>query len=261
MSAANRRARGTRRKRSNGNVDSDFCPTPYDCALACMSLLPIMEGDRVVDAGAGQGVFAQVVHDLYGVPSIAVELYPERYANLAARVQSGVVAELHGQSFLSWSPERKVDWIVGNPPFKLAQRFVEQALFATREGGHVAMLLRHGFAVTDVRADFRRRFPMFRKYDLQTRPSFYSTNAEGTSKSSDATEYALFVWRAGYRGRTINDVLRWNPDGGRGAGREGRFASLVADDIGRIREADWPSYGRAFNEKGVIAPSFIRGVV
>lgn len=245
MSATNRQhspktAKGARqkRKRSNGNEDSDFCPTPYDCARACMSLLPIQAGDRVADFGSGEGVFAQAVHDLHGVSSTAVELYPDRYPLLRGRVLDGVVSEVIGRSALVWHPTPKLDWVVMNPPFKQAQRFVEHAMFCVRPGGHVTALLRHGFCVTAGRADFRRRYPAFRMYDLQTRPSFYSTGKDGDSaKTSDATEYKLFVWRVGYRGREVCDVLHWNPDA------RGSSVEAVDADVARIRALDWPAYG------------------
>ncbi len=244
MSAANRThaAKGggrKKRERSNGNTDSDFCPTPYNCALACMSLLPIRPGDVVADFGSGEGVFAQAVHDLYQVPSIAVELYPDRYPALRSKLEAGVVSEVIGRSALVWHPSPKLDWVVMNPPFKQAQRFVEHAMFCVKPGGHVAALLRHGFCVTAGRADFRRRHPAFRMYDLQTRPSFYSTSKEDSgAKTSDATEYKLFVWRVGYRGREVSDVLHWNPDA------RGSSPEAVVADIARIRALDWAEYGR-----------------
>ena len=41
--------------------------------------------------------------------------------------------------FLEQNVSPVYDWVVTNPPYKLAQDFIEQSLRATKDGGHVAM--------------------------------------------------------------------------------------------------------------------------
>lgn len=229
MSSTGRGKQGKPANRSNGNADSDYCPTPAVCARVLTSLLPIGADDLVVDAGAGQGVFSQAVYDLHGASPRAVDAFADRYPGLHTLKAAGVVREVVKKRFqdLRASRERRPDWIVSNPPFSQAEEFVTHALFLAREGGHVAVLLRHGFLVTADRAHHRRRFPPFRIYDMQTRPQFYGNG-------SDSAEYAWIVYRKGWQGRTISDVLHWNAE---------RYPSQVEDDLRRIRAADWPDYG------------------
>jgi hypothetical protein len=87
---------------------------------------------------------------------------------------------------------RVTDWMITNPPFNLAQRFVEKAFKETREG--VAVLVRLQFIEgvgrynglyadnpPSIIAPFTERVPMFR--------------GRLKKKGSTATAYAWFVWR------------------------------------------------------------------
>ena len=226
----NRQGEAAKPARSNGS-SADFCPTPQVCADSCVALLPILPGDVVVDAGAGDGAFCLSAHRLYGARPIAVERHTEDHPDLLTLRDQGVVSEVIPLRYERWRPaaHQRADWTIGNPPFKLAQLFFEHALYCTKPGGHIAFLLRHGFAVTEERAEIRRRFPIWRKYDLQSRPSFYSAREDG-GKSSDSTEYSLFVWRVCWTGREVTDVFFWNA---------GSHPEQVERDRWRIRSQDW----------------------
>jgi len=243
MSATGRNRAGEAAKpaRSNGS-SADFCPTPQACADSCVALLPILPDDVVVDAGAGDGAFCLSAHHLYGARPIAVERHVDDHPALLQLRDEGVVSEVIPLRYERWRPaaHQRADWTIGNPPFKQAQLFLEHALFCTKPGGHIALLLRHGFAVTEERAELRRRFPTWRKYDLQSRPSFYSSRDDG-GNSSDSTEYSLFVWRVGWHGRETTDVFFWNTK---------THAEQVARDRARIRAADWPEYVKHWETQG-----------
>lgn len=235
MSSTGRTRKGSAAKpeRSNGS-SADFCPTPQTCADSCVALLPILPGDVVVDAGAGDGAFCLAAHRLYGARSIAVERHIDKHPALLTLRDEGVVSEVIPLRYERWRPaaHQQADWTIGNPPFNQARLFFEHAMFCTKPGGHIAFLLRHGFAVTEERAALRRRFPIWRKYDLQSRPSFYSTKDDG-SKTNDSTEYSLFVWRVGWSGREMTDVFFWN---------SATHPEQVERDRWRIRSEDWPDH-------------------
>jgi hypothetical protein len=99
------------------------------------------------------------------------------------------------QDFLSFNPNRVGpvrDTIVTNPPYLLAQRFVEKALSIS---DNVVMLLRLNFLGSDKRHDFWVRNPPNALMVLSKRPSF-----TGGGKT-DATDYAWFYW-----GRHISGI-------------------------------------------------------
>lgn len=76
------------------------------------------------------------------------------------------------------------DLIFTNPPFSIAQEFIEHALSMSTT---VVMLLRINFLGSQKRYDFWRQFPPDGMFILSKRPSF-------TGKGTDATDYAWFVW-------------------------------------------------------------------
>jgi hypothetical protein len=90
------------------------------------------------------------------------------------------------------------DWerphlIVMNPPFSLAQEFVEAAIVRVAMGGTVAALLRLGFLASKRRVALHRKHPAD-VYVLPRRPSF-------TGGGTDSSEYAWLLWGPGRGGR------------------------------------------------------------
>ncbi len=87
-----------------------------------------------------------------------------------------------GTDFLKW--DGKVDLILTNPPFSLAQEFITHSLARATT---VIMLLRLNFLGS------QKRYPWWIKNEpnsvivLSKRPSF-------TGTGTDATEYAWFIW-------------------------------------------------------------------
>ena len=78
-----------------------------------------------------------------------------------------------------------VDCILTNPPFSLAQEFVEKA---RTEADVVIMLLRVGFLGSIRRKEFWSKNPPSAMITLSKRPSFTDNG------KTDGAEYAFFIW-------------------------------------------------------------------
>jgi hypothetical protein len=78
----------------------------------------------------------------------------------------------------------EADLIFTNPPFSLAQEFIEHSMSLAPT---VIMLLRLNFLGSQKRYDFWQQFPPDGLFILSKRPSF-------TGKGTDAIDYAWFVW-------------------------------------------------------------------
>lgn len=88
------------------------------------------------------------------------------------------------------SPSEKPYLIASNPPFSLAREFVDKALNDVMDYGYVAMLLRLNFLGSQKRRQWWQDMPIKPQWIFieSERPSF---TGDG---STDATEYAHFVW-------------------------------------------------------------------
>ena len=87
-----------------------------------------------------------------------------------------------GLDFFDW--DGKVDLILTNPPFSLAQEFITHSL---EKADTVFMLLRLNFLGSIKRHDWWVKNSPSALYVLSKRPSF-------TGSGTDATDYAWFVW-------------------------------------------------------------------
>jgi hypothetical protein len=94
---------------------------------------------------------------------------------------------------------RRFEVALGNPPFSLAQEFVEESL---RYADTVVMLLRLNFLASAGRCSFmQNRAPDV--FVIPDRPSF---DGQGT----DSIEYAWFVWRSSAGTRSTGEVTVLN---------------------------------------------------
>lgn len=107
-------------------------------------------------------------------------------------------------------PTNNYDMIISNPPFSLAQEFIEKALEEVKEGGYVIFLLRLNFFGSDKRKKlFEKHMPKY-CYVHSKRINFIDdktkemliqkgiiTEKESKRLGTDSIEYAHFVWQKG----------------------------------------------------------------
>jgi len=100
------------------------------------------------------------------------------------------------------APPRFYDWIVTNPPFSLAQEFIDRSLLLAT---NVVMLLRLNFLESEVRREWwQTRLPTA-IYVLSQRPGFLDAagNRIGGANGKGGTDscaYGWFVWSTLYSG-------------------------------------------------------------
>lgn len=162
---------------------ADFYATPEWCVRRLVEAVELPGGDWLEPA-AGEGAIIRAVARS-DVDWTAWELRQETRAGLAAAVPAGRV---HIGDFLAPEARREVGRrrfavAITNPPFRLAQEFIDACLPVA---DHVVMLLRLNYLASKSRWAFMSSHTPD-VYVLPSRPSF-------TGAGTDSIEYAWFVW-------------------------------------------------------------------
>jgi hypothetical protein len=171
---------------SSGRPEADFYPTPRDAVEALLANEKF-EGS-IWENSCGDGAICRVLEDWGYENILATDLVDRGYGET-------------GHDFLT-SPYR-ADNVVMNPPFSMAQEFVELSL--ARTTGKVAMLGKLVFLEGQKRKPFFAATPLARVYVFSKRVNFYRGGEKG-SYSTSTMCFAWFVWEHGYEGEP---VVRW----------------------------------------------------
>jgi hypothetical protein len=182
----------------------DFYATPDVLALAICRRLgeSMVYPPAIIEPSAGHGPFVRAALTIWpGTPVVAIDSSEDRRPML---LESGahVVEIVDWIDYCRRTPPASA-LVVGNPPFRDAEAHVRAGLDWLDEGGVLAFLLRLNFLGSAARIPFWRNHVPAEVIPIVPRPSF-------TGVGSDATEYALFVWRKGYEGpTTLGRPLLW----------------------------------------------------
>ena len=181
--------------------DREFFETPLAvCQYAVECLIPAL-GRRpsVLVPGAGSGRWGRAI----------LERFP--HARLAGVDLPGVepvpfYLDWHAADYrtlaLHWlqTDQPRYDVIVGNPPFSKAEDFVRASYALLKPGGLLIQYLRISF-----RAGTKRGRGLWRERPLRVEvPSSRRPSFTGDGITDPKTDYALYVWQAGWRGRTVS---------------------------------------------------------
>jgi hypothetical protein len=180
----------------------DFYATPRWATVAILDALDARGAltaaaglGRILEPSCGDGAILDVLAErvsqsrLYGV-----EIDTARAQATRRRFPRTTVAMA---DYLRWTPHPGASpaWIIGNPPFKHAQEFVEHSLSFAPADCRVTLLLRLAFLASKRRASLYAPGAGFAAlHVLPRRPSF--TPDRGT----DRYDYGWFTWQKGFRG-------------------------------------------------------------
>ena len=155
MSATNRGAK---------RIESDFYATPKDCVQNFIDHYGSING-RVLEPSAGNGNIVEVVKRNGKNTVTSVELRSEEADNLRAVSDKVIISD-----FLKFETDDKFDFIIGNPPYSLAQEFLEKCFEIADKNTRIIMLLRTNFLESKKRCEFWQKHPVNGLYVLSKRP-------------------------------------------------------------------------------------------
>jgi hypothetical protein len=183
-------------------------------------------------AGSGRAPLIEHPGDRYDTPPVAVEalLRCERLPELIWEPACGagnIVAVLRdrnhkviatdiadrgcpdsrsGIDFLGEPPEINADAIITNPPYQLAEKFVEAALL---RAPLVIMLLRLAFFEGQRRSRILENCGLARIHVFRKRLPMMHREGWTGKRASSAIAFAWYVWERGYAGPTLIDRISW----------------------------------------------------
>jgi len=96
--------------------------------------------------------------------------------------------------------------ILTNPPYKLAQKFIEKSLSILNDGSMAMFLLRIQFLESQKRKVFFQKNPPKYVYVNSSRIGMWKNNDKATGGNGSALCFCWFVWEKGFTGDTI---VRW----------------------------------------------------
>lgn len=187
-----------------GRVENDYYATPFNATEALLNALnesgETLSSDTILEPSAGEGHIVKVLKDFYPYNEIVANDIAYRSSRLGINVNGGV-------DFLNYEPHRKFDTIITNPPFALAQEFIEKALELSNH--YVIMFAKIQLLEGDKRRKMFDNSPLKYVYVFSKRVNPLR-NGEATDENgkpwASTMCFAWFVWEKDYEGEPI---IRW----------------------------------------------------
>lgn len=112
--------------------------------------------------------------------------------------------------FLTYETDKKFDGIITNPPFSLAQEFIEKSMDLLTDKGQIAMFLKIQFLEGGKRGEFFKKYPPKYIYVFRNRMATWNSglpkNPETNKPWATTMCHAWFIWEKGSKSEPI---IRW----------------------------------------------------
>ena len=183
----------------NGRVEHDYYATN---PMAVKMLLDNYNfiGKSILEPCVGAGHIANAVDEYYEYTKeiTGIDIVDRGYKDT-------IVTD-----FLTYETDKKFDGVITNPPFSLAQEFIEKSMDLLTDKGQIAMFLKIQFLEGVKREEFFKRYPPKYVYVFRKRMATWNSGLPKDPKTDKpwATTmcHAWFVWEKGSKSEPI---IRW----------------------------------------------------
>ena len=175
-------------------VDFDYYATNPD-AVRMLLNSHTFRGIDALEPCAGGGHIAKVLDEKFIVT--ALDIVDRGYPNTI----------IH--DFLTWETDSRFDVIITNPPYSLAQEFIEKGLTLLNDGGQMAMFLKIQFLEGAKRKKFYENNPPKYIYVFRNRMATFANGEEldkNGKKWATTICHAWYVWEKNSKSEPI---VRW----------------------------------------------------
>jgi predicted RNA methylase len=180
-------------------VDNDFYATPFTAVEAILNEIKLLDS-TILEPAAGQGHISKVLKEYYPYNEIVSTDLIQREEKFGVPIQGGI-------DFLTYDFGRKFDVVITNPPFNLAQEFIEKALKVSND--KVIMFAKIQLLEGSKRREMFDNTPLKYVYVFTKRVNPLRNGEEFDEKGKPWAStmcFAWFVWEQGYEGEP---VVRW----------------------------------------------------
>ena len=178
-------------------VQDDYYATPYQATE--MLLDEVKFNGNFLEPCVGGGHIVDVIKKYYPDECVyGVDLVDRGYPNT-------LVTDFLKHDFLG----QKFDNVVTNPPYSLAQEFLEKSMEVVNDGGKIAMFLKIQFLEGAKRREMFKKYPPKYIYVFSKRQNPWRNGSPVDEKGkpwSSTMCFAWFVWEKGFTGEPI---VRW----------------------------------------------------
>ncbi len=193
LSGTNLAGMSTTRER----VQDDYYATPYQATEMLLDEVKFV--GNFLEPCVGGGHIVDVIKKYYPDECVyGVDLVDRGYPNT-------LVADFLKHDFLG----QKFDNVVTNPPYSLAQEFLEKSMEVVNDGGKIAMFLKIQFLEGAKRREMFKKYPPKYIYVFSKRQNPWRNGSPVDEKGkpwSSTICFAWFVWEKGFTGEPI---VRW----------------------------------------------------
>ena len=182
----------------NGRVENDFYATNPKAVTMLMDAYGKFENFDILEPCVGQGHIAEVIKQLHKNNRIdCIDIVNRGYPDTIT------------SDFLTTQIDKKYDCVITNPPFSLAQEFIEKSFTVLKRNGIICMFLKIQFLEGVKRKEFFEKYPPKYIYVFRQRMATWNNgNATDSNGKRWATTmcHAWFIWENNYKGEPI---IRW----------------------------------------------------
>ena len=176
-------------------VEDDYYATPYE---ATKMLLDTVKFDgNFLEPCVGGGHIAEIIKEYYNSEVFGSDLIDRGYPNT-------YVAD-----FLTHNFDRKFDNIITNPPYSLAQEFLEKGMEVINNKGKIAMFLKIQFLEGAKRREMFKRYPPKYVYVFSKRQNPWRNGSQVNEKGKPWASTMCFAWFIWEQGSKSEPIIKW----------------------------------------------------